>query len=756
MSTVVQRTWASYRRLPSWTTPVLLIVVVVLAGNALYVSGLSNNDPISWTAEISRSVCHISCGRPSIDPNVGALTQSLGYRAAVDLLHGHFPWWNYFEGLGQPLAGEMQSAALFPFTLLLALPGGLVWLHVVLEALAGISTYFFARRLSIPVLAATVGGMLFALNGTFAWIANAVVNPLPFLPLLLLGIEIIVDRANSDSRRSWYPAAVALALSLYSGFPEGAFFQAIFCAVWAIIRVYSIPTEVRLRALRRLGLAAGVGVALALPLLVPFYDFLKVAFVGAHSNAVLGQSHLPASAIPMFFNPYLYGTIFDNPHAATLWDNVGGYFTVSVAILALVGLFGSRLRPLRIFLALWFVVGLSGAFNFLHARMLWNLIPLVDTSAFARYIVSSCDFALIVLAVLGLSELAQSTRTKRLFSASAIFMGVVVLSGYLTGRNIIDSGVAHSTKVRIFLFALTLVPVIAVVALVVLGRVIRFKWTPLLIAVVMVGESLFLFAVPTVQTPKILTIDYAPIDYLQTHQGQERFLDLHVLLPNWGSQFGLNSLSAIDLPFPDAFRTFIQRHLYPGLKPANEFLVKNGTVLLAAQEAELAAHFKSYEKASVKYLLAPRSLTLIPRLTALGVKPVFHDADTTIYELPHPRSFFTSSCSIKSPNDDLAYADCGSSGATLLRTELSMKGWSVTVNGRPVTVTTISGVYQRVDLPAGKSVVRYSFLPPHEHPALAIGTVALVFLVGSWILEVRPALVPRRRRRREPVKVTDD
>jgi ABC-type xylose transport system permease subunit len=46
-----------------------------------------------------------------------------------------------------------------------------------LEVIAGISTYFLARRLSLPVFFATVAGMLFALNGTFAWLGNAVLNP---------------------------------------------------------------------------------------------------------------------------------------------------------------------------------------------------------------------------------------------------------------------------------------------------------------------------------------------------------------------------------------------------------------------------------------------------------------------------------------------------------------------------------------------------------------------------------------------------
>lgn len=746
MPTFGERTRSWYRRLPASRTPVLLIVLVVVAANVLYVTGLSNSDPIWWTTGIAHAVCHVSCGHSSIDPNVGALTQSLGYRAAVDLLHGHFPWWNYFEGLGQPLAGEMQSAALFPLTLLLALPAGLVWMHITLEVIAGVSTYFFARRLSIPVLGATVAGMLFAINGTFAWIANTVVNPLPFLPMLLLGVEMILARSTSATKRGWYVAAIALALSLYSGFPEGAFFDALFCGLWAIVRLFSLPSEMRPRALRRLALAGGIGVVVALPVLVPFLDFLKVAFVGAHSSAVLGQAHLSTSAIPMFFDPYIYGTIFSNPHAAGLWDTIGGYFTVSVSVLAIVGLFGSRLRSLRIFLALWIVAGLAGAFDFLGARVLWNLVPLVDTSAFARYIISSCDFALIVLAVLGLTELTQNARTTRRFTVSSLVMGLVLLVGYVTSRGT-NSGLTHDTKVRLFLLVLTAIPLVALVALFVLGRLTRFKWMPLAVAIVMVGESLLFFAVPTGEAPKSITIDYAPIHFLQAHQGEERYLDLRVLFPNWGSEFGINSLSAIDLPFPQAFREFIQDHLYPGLHPSNEFLVKGGATTLETQEEELVTHFTSYEDASVKYLLAPSALTLIPQLTALGVTSVFHDATATIYELPSPRPFFSSSCSVTSPNDDLAYTNCSSSGATLLRTELSMKGWSVTVNGRAVSVTTINGVYQRVDLPKGSSVVRYSFTPPHEELALVAGALALVFLVGSIAYESRPTALTRRRKR---------
>ena len=50
-----------------------------------------------------------------------------------------------------------------------------------------------------------------------------------------------------------------------------------------------------------------------------------------------------------------------------------------------------------------------------------------------------------------------------------------------------------------------------------------------------------------------------PITYLRNHEGQDRFLDFAVITPNWGSEFGLNELNAIDLPFPEKFSSLIER-----------------------------------------------------------------------------------------------------------------------------------------------------------------------------------------------------
>lgn len=684
-----------------------------------------------------------------IDPNVGYITQSLGHVAAMDMLHGHFPWWNYFEGLGQPLAGEMQSAALFPLTVLFALPSGLLWFHASLEVIAGVSTYFLAKRLSMPTFVATGVGVLFALNGTYSWLGNAVLNPIAFLPMLILGIEIIYDNASSSSKKGWYVAAIALALSMYAGFPEVAYFDALFCGGWAVVRFFSVAREDRLVAVRRVGLAGLVGGALALPILVPFADFMKVANVGSHAAGGESTAHLGFHAASMFIDPYVYGLIFANPNAATAWGGIGGYFTFSVVALALLGLFGARLRPLRIFLAAWALLGIFSIFNIGFIHQLFNLLPLASSADLPRYIMPSCEFSLIVLAGLGIMDFAKERRAQRLFTITTLVAILLLLWAALEAHTW-NAGLTHTPKTQMVYMVLDALPFIAAFALLILGRFSFVKIVPLLITIVVVGETIVMFQVPTGGAAKQINIDMAPIHYLQANQGQQRFLDLGVLTANWGSQFDINSLSAIDLPFPATFATLISTTLYPNFPaPLNQFVIHSGMTGIIAQEQQVVNHFAAYEDASVKYLVAPSAVVILPALTKLGVIQVFHDSIVTIYELPHPRPFYSttsSTCSVNSTSNDSATVSCPTTGSTLIRTELYMEGWRAYVNGKEVPITASDIAYQSIPVPMGTSTVTFRFLPPHAHYALLAALLAALLLAYSWIRERIPTATPRHKR----------
>ncbi|HXE17888.1 MAG TPA: hypothetical protein VN632_11710, partial [Stellaceae bacterium] len=94
------------------------LVVAPFAAKIHFLLGLLAANPMYL---YGRFASHLVVGVAPFpkDPNIAITSQALGHRAALDLLSGHVPWWNYFEGIGAPLAGEMQSAALFPLTPLL-------------------------------------------------------------------------------------------------------------------------------------------------------------------------------------------------------------------------------------------------------------------------------------------------------------------------------------------------------------------------------------------------------------------------------------------------------------------------------------------------------------------------------------------------------------------------------------------------------------------------------------------------------------
>ncbi len=281
-----------------------------------------HSNAIGYTANLGSTTPGFIGGQPTIDPNIGFTSQALGTQAAQQWAHGQIPWWNPFEGVGMPLAGEMQSAAFFPLTLLLLWPWGQTVFHLGLQIIAGIATYYLLRHLGLSRLAALTGGVLFEFNGVFAWLANAAVNPVPFLPLLLLGIERAFRRADQeatpperwrwsvgDLTSGWKWIAVALGLSLLAGFPEVAFIDGLLAALWFAVRVFMLQNwNARLRFAVKSGLGIIIGVLVALPPLIAFADYLPVAYIAEHGQAF--ASPLNDVALAQYFHPYLFGNIF--------------------------------------------------------------------------------------------------------------------------------------------------------------------------------------------------------------------------------------------------------------------------------------------------------------------------------------------------------------------------------------------------------------------------------------------------------------
>ena len=165
---------------------------------------------------------------------------------------------------------------------------------------------------------------------------------------------------------------------------------------------------------------------------------------------------------------------------------------------------------------------------------------------------------------------------------------------------------------------------------------------------------------------------------------------------------------------------------------SNEFPVKVVTVPAAAgipssviADGVALGGLQAPRQARVRFTYEPDS---IPRL-------VFQSATSHVYLLPHPSPIATApGCSVAAGSMTSFTVRC-SHASTLTYRELSYKGWHASVAGHGVTLTTdpANGVFQELPVPAGTSLVTFSYAPPHSELAFLAVLVGLLAIVGSVV-----------------------
>lgn len=724
----------------------LLIGLTVIAANGLYLAHVFNPNPINVVSNLGTNVVNGPApGRFFIDPNVGYTAQALGHRSALNMLHLRSPWWNPYEGIGTPLAGEMNSGALFPPNVLLALSTGPMYLHVFLEAVAGIATYLLLRRLRLSRLTSTAGGIAFALNGTFAWLFHSPGNPVAFLPLALLGVEIILSDVGTRRWRGSVVLAVALALSLYAGFPETAFLDGLLIALWVLVRAVQLRRTAWKGFVWRIGTGTVAGLLLALPILVAFVDYLQHASVGGHGGTFAHYTE-PGTSMPPFLLPYVYGPIFawftrsPGGPESVFWGSAGGYFGAALCLFALVGVVGRRDRALRIALATWVLVGMARTFGVGPFLALLNLIPGVKSTAFFRYAPVSWELAVIVLAAFGLEEVMARRSLKQLLVAGGaiVLAALIAYRGAQPGiRDVSAAPHVHSTALAALAWTILVAICICGIAYFAPQKARRAA-----LGAVLVIDAFAMFIVPEFSAPRSASVDTKPVSFLVSHLGIQRFYTLGPLAPDYGSYYGIASVAINDLPIPKAYGKYINEHLDANTDPPTFTGFNQQSPTGPSAAAELMANLAGYREIGVKYVLASTG-TQIPAAPDGTILPrVFTDGQVDIFQVPGALPLFQGAgCTFRSVTWNSAAADC-SRATSVVRRELSMPGWTAQVNGHTVPVGETQGVFQQIRLPAGASQVSFSFSPPH------INLAYLGFAVGCLMVLAPVALRRPRTQKR--------
>jgi heme exporter protein D len=597
-----------------WLPILFLILLPFLVELPLLVFGLSTN-PIWFDSGIT-SVTHggLLPGLPYIDPNVGFTTQALGHLAVEDWLHGTIPWWNPYSGIGLPLAGEMQGNAFFlPFVFLLLLHNGVLWLKIAMQIFAGLATFALLRELKRGRLAALTGGALYALNGTFAWLPGpvSVVNTIPFLPLLLYGIER-ARKENGAPAILWI--GLAIAGSLLAGFPEAAYISALLALAWALYRFFG--ERRRWRFAGRVIYGGLLGLLLAAPLLVAFFDYLLTT--NTLTSHAFGDAYLPIQALSNLYLPYVYGPIFQTAGSNVLgavWGNIGGYAGILLILFACMGVLAKgRERGLRWLLLGWILLAWAKSYGFTPVMEIMNHIPFLQEAAFYRYSPPSWEMALAILAAMAVDDLRWGIPRLRWPLAWTLGALALAVSIAWPWRASWGWSVAQAEKMAMLMGVAIIWALMGVSLVLLVWFVLRKERRRWALSTLLIVDAAVMFAVPELSGVHPGQVDRPAIHYLRTHLGLSRFYTLGPIQPNYGAYFQLASINHNYLPVAQNWVNYVQSSLFPFMNRTNGvvFLANFGTQYGVAA---LYQHIDNYEQVGVRYLITDSGQSLVPSAT---------------------------------------------------------------------------------------------------------------------------------------------
>ncbi len=330
------------------------------------------------------------------------------------LASGRLPLWNAREGLGLPLLGNPNTAALAPLQWPVELhPGArvqdLAWLA---RALAlGVFTWLLARRLGCgPAGAFAAAGGLMLSGQTVAWIAHHPLHTDAFVPLALCAALGLPE----SGRRGVALLALAVAAGLLGLKPQSALVAGVVGVVWLVAEATENPGSTpgrrapRPRVAARLALAAaglGLGALLAGVALVPFAE----TWSQASPLVRAGRSTQSEWTVPASSAWSLLGRVAGGSPAAGL-----PYAGAGVLLAATAGLVRARRRPIA-----W-ALGATALLFFgrIHGLLPVSLagIPLVGSIQFVKYCFPAY-LALALLAGLGLTPASDRHGPRRIGAA---------------------------------------------------------------------------------------------------------------------------------------------------------------------------------------------------------------------------------------------------------------------------------------------------------------------------------------------------
>jgi hypothetical protein len=487
------------------------------------------------------------------------------------------PLWNPYSGCGMPFLANSISQALCPPNIIASLfPSNLSFDLMVLSRLllAGVFT-FFALRLFIPGFAAIVGAVSYMFTGYFLLYLNMPDIFVELLiPALILATEQLIRRPSCVAT---IVCAGVVALNLLGGLPEVSFLSLVFLGFYVIVRLMTVEGWARrLRLLGLVSLAYFAGLALALPQVLPFLEYLRFSD-NAHdpsvSGTLCGLDH--DSDWRRGLLSYLFPVGWQHNYFAR------GFYGVGLSFLAVIGAFSALSRigkgkpghftnVMMLFFLSAFALMLLKRFGSPVVQWIGQL-PLFNMVLYTKYDEPLMAVCVAALGSFGVAGIQQSTVKPRFVAgfACALWLIASILNFLPCGPALPYLDNQLNMRNNMLIGMVTLVSCTALCLLSFKIGVVR-RALPLLILLPLlfetytgyIGQAFYGkegFVQRTFEPYK-----GAPyIDFLKRRlTGHERVFGLgSVLVPNWSAAFGIQDVRFVDALCPAKFHALIDYFL---------------------------------------------------------------------------------------------------------------------------------------------------------------------------------------------------
>ena len=568
---------------------ILLLAVLVLAfGNIIFLGKTLTSSalPVGTT----RTGPYLYKGQKPLLPIADGAASAWHWEPAMQLnnqayKNGELPLWNPYNGAGQPLAADMQSASFhLPALPVILSPTPAVWDFFLLLRLlmAGLFTFMFLRLIKIRIAGSIAGAITFMLSGYFMFYVNmAHLNVEILIPLMLFSVEFL------HQRKDFFAVgllAISSALVITGGMPESALLNFGFAFAYFIYRSFQEYRGkghgrdlVKVGSLLSLSLVAGLLISVVA--WAPFLEYVNI-FWSNHSagnKAILSihPSKISQLLAPMFLGVQgaaylgvipLFLSLFVEKKHAQKW-----FFGVAALIIGL-KIFGFGLNWL-------------------------GYLPVLNKIFFFKY-----GQALLAMSIAALTAMAIDSGLKARLSAIIPFSILWAGGIYFFTKNL--ETFYNVKRLRLDYYAATnakwalafLATAILIVLIPKIFKKMNLKYFSAAVVVLIFLE--LWFHIPSLRTTRHDPYIAPPfVKYLQKQKGQFRTYGVNAILwPNTNAPYGIQDIRSLNAVQPVAYMDYLS--LFSDLR-------KKGHVT-GLEGANLDSKF--FDAMNVRYVLALKPL----------------------------------------------------------------------------------------------------------------------------------------------------